>query len=400
MTVASDDMDASTARVAFFLQDVGQEGVQRAVPSDELPASIVVGRSSGDLLSGEPSSNMLIENGGDSFSASQNEAADPRLALDAPQPAQQRSAIQQRRGSTSNPRSAVTLNPAGSLVPARRASTDMGPRGNGAGTRRASTDVGGRESGAGGRRASNDFGGRESGAGRDDDKNSFVSTTATGAKMQDKVRRVIEFGTGSLLPSLRLLRWSALFLAALSIALSVVMSNVRSDLVTHSSTRYCLSLDLSLQLVTNALTIYNGALVDVQNSCYNVAYMKQMVRNSRALFICNSGWWPCDDEAFRYGITSNAQAWNLGHRSIIRDARIASLTLYDTPTVLELTYWTDPITGELQNSSTYNSLLIAGLHFYDEAIAVALTPLENITATLPALRVWQSYLSLALCCYK
>jgi len=230
MTVASDDMDASTARVAFFLQDVGQEGAQRAVPSDELPASIVVGRSSGDLLSGEPSSNMLIENGGDSFSASQNEAADPRLALGAPQPAQQRSAIQQRRGSTSNPRSAVTLNPrdhwcqldeqartwarvAMVQVPDGRAPILVVAKVARVVDGRAMTLAAARR------------------AGRDDDKNSFVSTTATGAKMQDKVRRVIEFGTGSLLPSLRLLRWSALFLAALSIALSVVMSNVRSDLV-------------------------------------------------------------------------------------------------------------------------------------------------------------------------
>jgi len=62
--------------------------------------------------------------------------------------------------------------------------------------------------------------------GRDGDQHSYASSTAGGSKMQDRVRRVVEAGTGSLLPSLRLLRWSAMLLTALTIALSVGMAVV------------------------------------------------------------------------------------------------------------------------------------------------------------------------------
>lgn len=127
-----------------------------------------------------------------------------------------------------------------------------------------------------------------------------------------------------------------------------------------------------------------------------------MIRSSQELLTCSIGWLSCSEShenAHREEIISRSELWNVGVRSEAVNARTAGLGFYDALNVFETTFWADAISGVLRNTTITNSLLSVGLHFYDAAITVAITPPSNTSslAQFPEMQVMSIIVRLTLC---
>lgn len=100
----------------------------------------------------------------------------------------------------------------------------------------------------------------------DGDRGSYASSKQShGAKLQDKVRRVLGFGVGSLIPGLRLLQWVALLVALLTIGLGIGLG----------------------VFIYSSLGTYAATLAVVSESSLAMVKMVDANRNMRTLLFCN-----------------------------------------------------------------------------------------------------------------
>ena len=100
----------------------------------------------------------------------------------------------------------------------------------------------------------------------DGDRGSYASSKQSyGGKLQDKVRRVLSSGVGSLIPGLRLLRWVALLVTLLTIALGISLG----------------------AFIYSSLGAYSTTLSIVSESSRAMIAMLDANRNMRSLLFCN-----------------------------------------------------------------------------------------------------------------